>query len=949
VSRRGNLAIIALVVALLVGTVALVVFRSPVLGLDLEGGAEVVLEATPEEGQEVTPQMLDQAVGILRDRVDALGVAEPEIRKEEGNRISVAVAGEQDPQRVFNLVGSTGKLYFIDLEEGLTQGVSRSVVEGAGITPKESLHDLLKAAEPQAKRDGASEIYAFQEEKAADGSSTWKQLNPNGAANEEELKQRLEVAELPAGTQVLGVPKGKLAVSCSSISPAGCPPDLSPNPDAPEKLLWYMFDIPPADQLLTGSDLDDARADFDTRTSQPIVTMDFDGRGGRVFEEITNKLADRGRNLYEQAVSQGQADEGSQDFFLQRFAVVLDNELTTFPTIDFRDNPDGIKGGSAQITGLDSAGEAKNIALVLQSGSLPVEFQPLSTSLVSATLGDKSLNEGLIAGIAGLLIVMIYMIIFYRFLGLIADIALLIFAALFYGVILAIPVTMTLPGIAGVILTIGVAADANVVIFERIKEEVRAGKTVRAAIQAGYSKGFKTIIDANTVTLITAAVLFVASTASVKGFAFLLGLGVLVSMFSAVASTRAMLGILGNFKWFNNAAFMGADPKPVRWKMDFAGRKRLWFVISGVAIAVSLGSLVVNGLNEGIDFKGGTRMNVELERPATTNEVRTVLGDVDSGLSNAVIRGRGETRGQDEFTEFQIDAEEIPNEDVQAFTQGLRVQYGVADTPDVRSVSASFGSEILRGAILAIVFSILLIVVYIAFRFDWRYAAPMIAALLHDLVITIGVYSLFGLEVSSATVAAVLTILGYSLYDTIIIFDRVRENEQALRKHTYDEIVNISLWETATRSLNTSFITLLPILSLFIFGGETLRDFAFALLIGIACGAYSSFFIAAPLLAVIKGRQPQFRGRTGTHELPSFLRRASEPSPAPAAPEPVTAGRGAATAVAEAERDVPEPSDAPAARPPAEPVDDADAEARAAARARRADRKTRRRPHGRSR
>ncbi len=443
-----------------------------------------------------------------------------------------------------------------------------------------------------------------------------------------------------------------------------------------------------------------------------------------------------------------------------------------------------------------------------------------------------------------------------------------------------------------------------------------------------------------------------ASTASVKGFAFLLALGVLVSMFSAVATTRAMLGILGNFKWFNNVAFMGAAPKPVRWRMDFAGRKVLWFVISGVVVLISLGSLAVNGLNEGIDFEGGTRINVTLEQPATPDDVRGVLSSVDSSLGDAVIRGRGTTAGQNSFTEFQVDAKEFPTDDVAAFTQGLRERYGVADQPDVRSVSASFGSEILRGAILAFIFSMFLIVVYIAFRFDWRYAVPMIVALLHDLIITVGVYSMFDREVSSATVAAVLTVLGYSLYDTIIIFDRVRENEAHLRKHTYDEIVNISLWETLTRSLNTSFITLLPILSLFIFGGETLQDFAFALLIGIASGAYSSFFIAAPLLAFIKGRQPEFKRRTGSNELPSFLLRET-PKTAPVA-EPVAAGRGAKTAtvaapsaVAEAERPPPPDVDAAPAAAPAEPVDDAEAQARAAARARRADRKTRRRPHGR--
>jgi SecD/SecF fusion protein len=446
-------------------------------------------------------------------------------------------------------------------------------------------------------------------------------------------------------------------------------------------------------------------------------------------------------------------------------------------------------------------------------------------------------------------------------------------------------------------------------------------------------------------------VLFVASTASVKGFAFLLALGVLVSMFSAVAATRAMLGILGNFKWFNNAAFMGATPKPVRWRMDFAGRKFLWFAISGVAVLIGIGSLATQGLNMGIDFEGGTRIDVTLQQQATPDGVRSVLEGVDSSLGDAVVRGRGTTEGQGRFTEFQVDAKQISTDDVSEFTQQLRERYGVEDTPDVRSVSASFGSEILRGAVLAFVFSLLLIVIYIAFRFDWRYALPMIAALLHDLLITVGVYSLFDREVTSATVAAVLTILGYSLYDTIIIFDRVRENEGLLRKHTYDEIVNISLWETLTRSLNTSFITLLPILSLFLFGGETLRDFAFALMIGIASGAYSSFFIAAPLLALIKGRQPEFRRRTGSHELPSFLRREQEPAPSPA-PEPAPVGaapaRSASTTVAPPSTAVVEAERPPSTVTPADAdLADEDAEARAAARARRAERKSRRRPHGR--
>ena len=519
---------------------------------------------------------------------------------------------------------------------------------------------------------------------------------------------------------------------------------------------------------------------------------------------------------------------------------------------------------------MDSPQEASDIALVLQSGSLPVRFVSLSSSQVSATLGAESLRQGLIAGLIGLLLMMLYLIIFYRVLGIVAAFALIIFAALFYGVILAVPITMTLPGIAGMILTIGVAADANIVVFERVREEFRAGKSLKASISAGYSRGFRTILDANAVTLITAGVLFVASQSSVKGFAFLLAIGVLVSMFTSVVATRAILSVLSNFAWFNNPRVIGAEAKPVRWRFDFAGRKRLFFIISAVAIIICVGALTVRGLNLGLDFTGGTRMAIVTTKAATPDEIKALLVKTDGDLGGSIVRGEGNAGGST-YTTFQVDAKEISADKVQTIEQQINQQYGLAEQVDVRTVSASFGSEILRGALLALAFSIFLIVIYMALRFDWKFAVPMIVALLHDLVIALGVYALSGREVSSATVAALLTILGYSLYDTIIVFDRVRENEQTLRRQTYDQIVNISLWETATRSLNTSLATLLPILALFFFGGETLQDFAFALIVGIAIGAYSSFFVASPLLSVLKSREPEYRGRPGSTELPAFM------------------------------------------------------------------------------
>jgi SecD/SecF fusion protein len=788
------------------------------------------------------------------------------------------------------LVGSTGTLYFLPLQDALTPGVSRSVVAGAGISPKSSLWELLKPLQGT-RTSGSTAYYAFDNNK--------RPRNTQAAKTPDQLLQQLQLTKLPSGWTQLAVPKNKIAVFCQPTANRSCPVGLT----TLGKTYWYMFDLPAKDKLLTGKLLSTARADFDPQTGEPVVSMQFNDRGGKLFKEITGNLARQGKADYDAAKATDPAANPLN--YVRQFTVILDGELETYPYIDFQRTPDGI-GKDSQITGV-TLDEAKDVATVLASGSLPVEFARLSQTQVSATLGKTSLKQGLIAGIAGLIVVMLWMVVFYRFLGVIADLALAIYAALYFGVILAIPVTLTLPGIAGLILTIGVAADANVVVFERIKEEVRAGRSVRAAISTGYRKGFSTIIDANAVTLITASVLFVASQSSVRGFAFLLAIGVIVSMFTAVAATRAMLGILGGFKWFNNAAFMGATAKPVRWKIDVIGRTKMWFAISGTVMLVGLGSLAYQGLNRGLDFTGGTRLAFAVATPkgATVDEVRNVAKGVDPELGRAIIRGTGAPVTSDHYAGFQMESKEITAQKVVDFRFQLTKALGDNAIPQDKfsqtTVSGSFGREILQSAILAFVFSMVLIVLYLAFRFDWRYAAPTIVALLHDLIITIGVYSITGREVTSATVAAVLTILGYSLYDTIIVFDRVRENERLLRRHTYGQIVNISLWETLTRSLNTSIITLLPIASLFVFGGNTLKDFAFALLVGIISGAYSSFFVASPLLALLKGREPEFVKRQGSDELPAIFLR----SKAPAAPVPAAAGAAPAGAA-------PAPTPAPA-------------------------------------
>jgi SecD/SecF fusion protein len=399
-----------------------------------------------------------------------------------------------------------------------------------------------------------------------------------------------------------------------------------------------------------------------------------------------------------------------------------------------------------------------------------------------------------------------------------------------------------------------------VVVFERIKEEARAGRSVRAAIATGYAKGFRTIIDANVVTSITALVLFAVATAEVKGFALMLLIGTVVSLITAVAATRAMLGLLSGFRWFDNPRFMGAaGAQRGRWmQIDFMRRRYLWFAISGLVVVISAVSLAARGLNLGIDFRGGVQVSFTTPAPTSLTKVRAQAADI--GRKDAVVQGKGTVTGSDSYKTFQIRLKKLKPAEQAKLTTDLTDRLN-AQKLGVKNVSSSFGRQIARSAIVAIIFSLFLIVLYAWIRFGLKFAVPVIVAMLHDVLITVGVYSLTGREVTSATVAAVLTVLGYSIYDTIIIFDRIRENVPIMRRSPFAVIANVSLWETIRRSLATTFITLLPVAALLFFGGATLKDFAFALIVGIASGAYSSIFIAAPLLTIWKEREPEFARR----------------------------------------------------------------------------------------
>ena len=426
-----------------------------------------------------------------------------------------------------------------------------------------------------------------------------------------------------------------------------------------------------------------------------------------------------------------------------------------------------------------------------------------------------------------------------------------------------IPITLTLPGIAGLILTIGVAADSNVVIFERIKEEARKGHSMISSITTGYKRGIGTIIDANVITLLTAFILFGLATAGVKGFAFTLGVGTIVSLLTAVVFTRAVLGLLGRSKILRSPAFLGAGEQRVRWHFNFAGASRWFFSISGVILVIGALSFATNQLNFGIDFESGTKIQTALAQDASVDDVRNALSDAGVADVEAV---KVQAVENPDFGQnvFQIQGT-IPPDEIGAVQRQLDSSFGFEGGRDggfeSQSVGPTFGQQIARSAGYAIAFSLLLIAAYVAFRFEPKYAIPVMIAVIHDILITAGVYSIVGREVTSGTVAAFLTILGYSLYDTIIVFDRIRENVPRLPRATFSQIANRSLSEVLTRSLITGLSTVFLIGVILIFGGETLRDFAFAMMVGVLSGTYSSIFIASPVLIAWKEREPAYQAR----------------------------------------------------------------------------------------
>src|SRR3954452_7505126 len=835
--RRRNLFVLLLVLGLVAASAAVVATKQTKLGLDLQGGVQLVYQGKPTAQQKkITADSIDRALDIMRQRVDAFGVAEPELARVGSDLIEVSLPGVKNAARAARQVGTTAQLYFYDWEANvLGENCKPDPTQPNGGTT--AITGLYQATKQASKCTGYKPGPESQTERFYVFDKVSKRPFNNGQPSDtrDEALSDLTAAQRERA-EVVTVPPGVIVIR-----------DEKPRPNAPPPDAWWVLRDQPA---LGGTDIKNPEQSFDQQSgNQPIVNFDLTGKGRKAFQDITREIAQRGADNAPPAANPTAAS--------QHFAIVLDNELVSAPFINYRELPDGIDGPSAQISGGFTITSAQDLAKILKIGALPIRLELISRSQVSATLGKQALHQGLIAGVAGFLIVAIFLLVFYRVLGVIAVVALAVYAIYFYSIIKLIPVTLTLPGIAGLILTLGVAADANIVIFERVKEEVRAGRSVSAGLAAGYKKGFSTIVDANIVTLLVAFILFILATAGVKGFAFVLGIGTMLSLFTAVLATQAIILSLRGSRLLRSKSALGAGHAKRKITFDFMGASRWFFSASGVILLIGALAIAGKGINFGIDFESGTRITAPLKQAATVEDVRGALSA--QGFGDAKIQ----TVNNPDLGKHvvQVSTDTLAPKDVGEVNKALSDKFGLSDNPNVESIGPTFGASVANSALIAIIASLAVISIYIALRFEWKYAVPVLIALMHDILITAGVYSLVGREVTTSTVAALLTIVGFSLYDTIIVFDRIRENVPRMPSAAFSQIVNRSMAEVIVRSLATSFCTVLPVLALFFFGGDTLKDFAFALIVGTVSGAYSSVFIAASVLTHWKEREAVYRSR----------------------------------------------------------------------------------------
>ncbi|MBK5227120.1 MAG: protein translocase subunit SecD [Actinobacteria bacterium] len=743
-----------IVLIAVVGSIVLVMTRPARLGLDLEGGTQIVLEAQDTELEQVDSDTLARTLEVLRRRVDQLGVSEPSLQESGDRRVIIELPGVSDPDEALAVIGKTAQLTF---------------------------------------------------------------------------------------HAVLGVPQG----------------DGGKNQDPDELILsdkeGARLRLAPA--TMTGDVLDNAVAVLDPAGVGWTVTISFRGTGGADWAELTGTAACE--------------PLGSPK---RRVAIVLDEEVITSPEVgDGVECDVGIAGGETEITGNFTEDEAKDLALLIRAGALPVPVEVVERRTIGPTLGDAAVEASVKAAVIGGLLTILYVIAYYRLLGVLAALALLAYGLISYAMLLALGATLTLPGIAGFVLAIGMAVDANVLVFERSKEEFEDGKRLRTAILEGFKKAWSAIADSNATTVIAAIILFYFATGAVRGFGVTLTVGVAVSLFSALVITRLLAELAMKSKrlakrpsWFGMNVGGKLRKRLEERPINLISRAKVWFAISGVLIALSITGLVANGLNFGLEFTGGRLVEFSTSEPADLNEVRSALAD--AGFPRAVVQESGEGN-------VSIRSSEVSEADDAKIEEAVASVGGETEKVRDEFVGPTIGDELRRKALIALGLGIGAQLLYLAFRFRWTFGASAVVAMFHDVIILLGVFAWLGKDIDGVFIAALLTVVGYSINDSVVVFDRIREHLHMKGRQSLEQVANDACLQTIPRTINTGLGALFILIALYFLGGETLTDFALALIIGIVVGTYSSVFTAAPAMVNIEYLSGS------DHKRPTPEQRAAETAP----------------------------------------------------------------------
>ncbi len=827
------------------------IFSTPELRdkVNFDSSDDDVLKVLKQEAESA----IDNSFNILRKRIDKFGVAQPNIQRlENSGLIAIELPGIKEPERVRKLLQGTANLEFWETYEN-SELFNNLVAANSTLTEIMKAASTTEAATSDAQKEEKQEPQDELLNKLKESEKTDTLAAAKDAAKDYPLFSILQpnlYENQPAAGPVVGMAQVKDTARVNEILSmpkirALFPPDVkfawtvkSPKWDK-NKTIYELVALKVTTRdgkaPLDGGVITDAREAFGDRKGEAEVDMEMNAEGARIWARMTGENVGR------------------------CIAIVLDNYVYSFPRVQTE-----IKGGRSQITGDFTINEAKDLANVLKSGKLPAPAHIVQEQLVGPSLGKEAINAGFQSFIISFLIVLGYMVAYYSFsAGLVADFALVTNLFFIIGVLASFGATLTLPGIAGIVLTMGMAVDANVLIFERIREELRGGKGLNLAIKDGYKNALSAIIDGNVTTLLTGVILYLFGSGPIRGFATTLIIGIITSMFCGIFITRLILLWLEK----RNLPLIFATKISANafhnLKIDFIGLRKKAYVFSGIILTIGIVSLFIRGLNPGIDFVGGRSYIVRFNKPVSTVEVsqalKKYLGEAPE------VKTIGETKQVKITTKYKINVndENVDNEVDSLIYSGVKpfMDKGASfnDFQNIYKQSSikigpTIAHDIKRDAYIAVFFALIVIFIYILIRFRyWSYSAGGVLALAHDSLFTIGMFSLlyfrvpFGMEIDQSFIAAILTIIGYSINDTVIIFDRIREYLTIHPKRDKAENINDAINNTLSRTFSTSFSTLVVLIPMFFFGGEVIRGFIFALIIGILIGTYSSIFVATPI------------------------------------------------------------------------------------------------------